>query len=290
MSPISGYLTPEARATLDAVFAKLAAPGMCNPDDIEPCVSGTPSQAAIQGDTRSAGQRNHDALLAAARALPGLRRPRTAQRLTGLHHRHHHTARTRSRRRQSADRRRHPAADVGCDPAGLPRPPLPGHLQPRQSTGALSHQTPGLTSPANCVVRQGPWLHVPRLHRARLSVRSPPLQPLRHQPRHRYQRPDLWLRPQPQTRRTRLDHPQKRATATPNGSHHHTSTTANPAPTPTTTPKNSYETTTKTSRKQRAIRAVFASKAPRLAVVGDQCHSWSWLSIHFFRPWPPPRY
>ena len=35
----------------------------------EPCVSGTPSQAAIQGDTRSAGQRNHDALLAAARAL-----------------------------------------------------------------------------------------------------------------------------------------------------------------------------------------------------------------------------
>ena len=33
MSPISGYLTPEARATIDAVFAKLAAPGMCNPDD-----------------------------------------------------------------------------------------------------------------------------------------------------------------------------------------------------------------------------------------------------------------
>src|SRR6202044_3399885 len=69
MSPISGYLTPEARATIDAVFAKLAAPGMCNPDDIEPCVSGPPSQAAIQGDTRSTAQRNHDALLAAARAL-----------------------------------------------------------------------------------------------------------------------------------------------------------------------------------------------------------------------------
>src|ERR1700733_3580025 len=69
MSPISGYLTPEARATLDAVFAKLAAPGMCNPDDIEPCVSGTPSQAAIQGDPRSTSQRNHDALVAAGRAL-----------------------------------------------------------------------------------------------------------------------------------------------------------------------------------------------------------------------------
>ena len=69
MSPVSGYLTPEARATIDAVFAKLAAPGMCNPDDIEPCVSGTPSQAAIQRDTRSANQRNHDALVVAGRAL-----------------------------------------------------------------------------------------------------------------------------------------------------------------------------------------------------------------------------
>jgi hypothetical protein len=69
MSPISGWLNPEARATIDAVFAKLAAPGMCNADDDEPCTSGTPSQAAIQGDTRSAPQRNHDALLAAARAL-----------------------------------------------------------------------------------------------------------------------------------------------------------------------------------------------------------------------------
>jgi hypothetical protein len=69
MSPISGYLTPEARATIDAVLAKLAAPGMCNPDDIEPCVSGTPSQAAIENDTRSANQRNHDALVVAGRAL-----------------------------------------------------------------------------------------------------------------------------------------------------------------------------------------------------------------------------
>jgi hypothetical protein len=69
MSRLSGWLTPEARATLDAVFAKLAAPGMCNPDDENPCVSGTPSEAAIQGDTRSASQRNHDALLAAGRAL-----------------------------------------------------------------------------------------------------------------------------------------------------------------------------------------------------------------------------
>ena len=69
MSPINGYLTPEARATFDAVLAKLAAPGMCNPEDEKPCVDGSPSEAAVEGDTRSAAQRNHDAFNAAARAL-----------------------------------------------------------------------------------------------------------------------------------------------------------------------------------------------------------------------------
>jgi hypothetical protein len=69
MSSITGYLTPEARATLDAVFAKLAAPGMCNPDDDIPCVDGSPSEQAVGNDTRNSAQRNHDALNAAARAL-----------------------------------------------------------------------------------------------------------------------------------------------------------------------------------------------------------------------------
>jgi hypothetical protein len=69
MSPITGYLTPEARATLDAVLAKLAAPGMCNPVEQQPVVDGTPSQQAIDADSRSCAQRNHDALTAAGRAL-----------------------------------------------------------------------------------------------------------------------------------------------------------------------------------------------------------------------------
>src|SRR5271156_4784623 len=69
MSPITGYLTPEARASIDAVFAKLAAPGMCNPKDDTPCVEGSPSETSLGNDTRSSVQRNHDALNAAARAL-----------------------------------------------------------------------------------------------------------------------------------------------------------------------------------------------------------------------------
>ena len=36
MSRLTGYLTPEPRATLEAMLAKLAAPGMCNPDDQMP--------------------------------------------------------------------------------------------------------------------------------------------------------------------------------------------------------------------------------------------------------------
>ncbi|OBH47175.1 hypothetical protein A5690_15780 [Mycobacterium intracellulare] len=69
MSALRGLITPELRATLEAVEAKLGAPGMCNPLDEMPCVDGTPSQAAIDGDTRSRAQRNHDALLAALRAM-----------------------------------------------------------------------------------------------------------------------------------------------------------------------------------------------------------------------------
>ncbi|OBH29595.1 HNH endonuclease signature motif containing protein, partial [Mycobacterium sp. E1319] len=68
-SELRAVLTPEARATLEAVLAKLAAPGMCNPDQHTPCVDGTPSQEAIDGDHRSTPQRHHDALLAALRAL-----------------------------------------------------------------------------------------------------------------------------------------------------------------------------------------------------------------------------
>jgi hypothetical protein len=69
MSAVTGWLTPQARATLDAVLARWAAPGMCNPDEETPCLNGTPGQPAIEADTRSAGQRNHDALTALGRAM-----------------------------------------------------------------------------------------------------------------------------------------------------------------------------------------------------------------------------
>ena len=51
------------------MWAKLAAPGMCNPNDDTPTVDGPPAQQAIDKDARGQAQRQHDALKAALRAL-----------------------------------------------------------------------------------------------------------------------------------------------------------------------------------------------------------------------------
>ena len=67
MVAIKGDLTPEAWAILEPIFAKWAAPGMCNPDDAQPCVSGTPSQEQIDSDLRTLAQRQHDAVVAIGR-------------------------------------------------------------------------------------------------------------------------------------------------------------------------------------------------------------------------------
>ena len=63
--------TPELRATLDSWFAKFAAPGMCNPADQVPVVSGEPTQEVMDGDGRGVAQRQHDALAALVRGQLG---------------------------------------------------------------------------------------------------------------------------------------------------------------------------------------------------------------------------
>ncbi len=69
MSRLGGLLTPELRAALEAMLAKLAAPGACNPDDETPVVEAVPDEDAVRRDSRSTSQRNHDGLLAGLRAL-----------------------------------------------------------------------------------------------------------------------------------------------------------------------------------------------------------------------------
>ncbi len=69
MSRLTGLLTPEARATMEAMLAKLAAPGMCNPDDEAPILDAPVPEETARRDTRSEAQRNHDALTAGLRGL-----------------------------------------------------------------------------------------------------------------------------------------------------------------------------------------------------------------------------
>jgi hypothetical protein len=72
MSAIRGEITPEARATLEPIFAKFAAPGMCNPDDdtpAGPCVDEDPTEEQVRADRRTPAQRRHDALVAAGRVV-----------------------------------------------------------------------------------------------------------------------------------------------------------------------------------------------------------------------------
>jgi Domain of unknown function (DUF222) len=64
---LKAILTPEAWAIVEAIFAKLAAPGMCNPADEHPCLSGTPTQEQIDHDDRTLPQRQHDALMEVGR-------------------------------------------------------------------------------------------------------------------------------------------------------------------------------------------------------------------------------
>ncbi|MGW0019558.1 DUF222 domain-containing protein [Rhodococcus sp. NPDC003382] len=77
MTPISGLLDPETRALLEPVLAKLARPGMNNPDDPESPSGDVESETldrdalakAAARDTRTAVQRNHDALKVALRQM-----------------------------------------------------------------------------------------------------------------------------------------------------------------------------------------------------------------------------
>jgi len=69
MSRIGGMLTPELRAAIEAMLAKLAAPGACNPADESPVVDATPAEDAVKRDSRSQAQRNHDGFLAGLRGL-----------------------------------------------------------------------------------------------------------------------------------------------------------------------------------------------------------------------------
>ncbi|MEZ0356824.1 HNH endonuclease signature motif containing protein [Mycobacterium sp. SA01] len=71
MTEIRINATPEMMSYVEAVFAKFAAPGMCNPTDQTAVTEGEPAQEQAQVDSRTIGQRQHDALMAMLRGTLG---------------------------------------------------------------------------------------------------------------------------------------------------------------------------------------------------------------------------
>ena len=129
MSRLSGWVNPELRATIEAIWAKLAAPGMCNPADPTPVVDGAASEDAVHRDTRSNAQRQHDGLTAALRAV-------LASGELGQHNGLPATiiVSTTLKDLEAAAGKGLTGggtlvADVRCHPAGPPRPSLLGDLR-----------------------------------------------------------------------------------------------------------------------------------------------------------------
>ncbi|MFG1795533.1 HNH endonuclease signature motif containing protein [Nocardia sp. NPDC049149] len=69
MSKCTLVADPELRAYLEAVFAKYAKPGACNPEDVVRHVDDEPDPDAAERDLRSGPQRQHDAVKAVFRAM-----------------------------------------------------------------------------------------------------------------------------------------------------------------------------------------------------------------------------
>jgi hypothetical protein len=65
------WATPELQAHMEASLAQDAKPGMNNPADQTPCTGGDPDPEAAARDTRTPGQRNHDAFNATFRRQLG---------------------------------------------------------------------------------------------------------------------------------------------------------------------------------------------------------------------------
>ena len=130
-------------------------------------------------------------------------------------------------------RRRHPAADARCDPAGVELTPLPGRSTTNTPKNrCTSARTKRLASagPAHRVARTRPRLHLSGLHRARLWLPSPPRRIATGPTADKQTSTDDTSRlrsTQPDGQTRRLGAPENAKTAAPNGSHHRTSTQDN---------------------------------------------------------------
>ncbi|SLB92650.1 Conserved protein of uncharacterised function possible rep13e12 repeat protein [Mycobacteroides abscessus subsp. bolletii] len=208
MSAISGLLDPETRAYLDTVFAKLAAPGMCNPNDQSPLVDAQPADDAAERDTRTVAQRHHDALRAALRS-------NLVSTELGSHHGLPVTVIVTTTLKELQD-----AAGIATTGSGtrlpmrdLIRAAAHAHhyLAIFDDHGRALHlgRSQRIASPGSAprATRPRPWQHPPRLPRPRIPLPGPPHHRMGPRRPHRHRQPHLRLHPPPSSPQPRLDHP-----------------------------------------------------------------------------------
>ena len=210
MSRLSGLVTPDLRAAIEAALAKLAAPGACNPDDETPVVDETPDEDAVRRDHRSAAQRNHDGLLAGLRGL-------IASGKLGQHNGLPVSiiVTTTLKDLEAATGKALTGGGTLVPMSDVIR--WAGHAHhylaifDRGKPLALYH-TKRLASPAQRIMLYGKerGCTMPGCDAPAYPQPGPPRSRLDQNPPHRYRRPHPGLRPRQQTRRKRLDHPQKR--------------------------------------------------------------------------------
>jgi Domain of unknown function (DUF222) len=228
MSRLSGLVTPELRAAMEAILAKLAAPGACNPEDETPVVDATPDDDAVRRDTRTESQRNHDAVLAGMRGLlmsgklgqhNGL--PVSIVVSTTLQ-----DLEAAAGKGLTGGGSRVPMSDLirMASHAHHWRSTTPSGWPPRHSESCSTPKTADAPSPA--------VTHPPTTAKSTTCGGGP-----------RPDGPTSTTSPSPAALTTgspkKAGPPAKTPKATPNGYHHHTSTTDSHEPTPVTTPKDS---------------------------------------------------
>ena len=167
--------SPELRANLDAWLARFAAPGMCNPDDQNPCVTGEPDQDLASKDSAATPSANTMPLNALVRGQLGDPKlgvhnglPVTVIVSTTLQE-------LSAARRAGRDRRRDTAAHARPHPHGRPCLPLPGSVRraPKSSIVFGPFPSNSLSRSARGPLREGSGLHCPRLRRPGILDRSP---------------------------------------------------------------------------------------------------------------------
>ncbi len=168
--------SPEGRAYLEPIFGKLAAPGMCNPEDDTPAPRDAVAEV-IELDTRTLGNANTTLYWSPSPRCVDVRRVGSTQRVAGHRDPGGHRFRVRGRHRKSHHRGRVASADARRHPAGVTFTAVPGGVRRcLRATLMYFRRTKRCTCHRRSAAGThlpGPGLHLPGVPSASLRLPGP---------------------------------------------------------------------------------------------------------------------